>query len=187
MANSASNNDFSHLYNKENKVKCLQCGRCTAGCPAARVFDGYNPRELMRRVQDGEEHTLDNDPVIWLCGQCYTCNSRCPRNNNPASIILQARERAYQQGYAPREIYQQSNSLLDSLLLNGVTITPLVLKEKLGTLTELVNTEELIHRRAELGLPQYNPREVPIPAKAIKQIRTIITHTSTRGEDVNDA
>ncbi len=187
MANSAVKNSFSHLYNKGNKVKCLQCGRCAAGCPAARVFDNYNPRELMRRVQDGEEHTLEKDPNIWLCGQCYTCNSRCPRNNNPASIILQARERAYKQGYAPPEIYQQSASLLESLFLNGVTVCPSLLKENLGVLTELVDVKKLIELRNELGLPQHNSREVTIPAKAIEQIRTIIRYTSERGEDGDDS
>ncbi len=187
MANDVSNNDFGHLYNKDSQVKCLQCGRCAAGCPAARIFDDYNPREVMRRVQDGEEHTLDKDPIIWLCGQCYTCNSRCPRNNSPASVIRQARERAYKHGYAPTEIYRQSASLLESLFLNGVTVSPLLLKEKLGMITELIDVKKLIELRAELGLPQHNSREVPIPAKAIKQIRTIITYTSGRGEDVNDS
>ncbi len=178
MANSVLANSFSHLYKKENSVKCLQCGRCAAGCPAARVFSEYNPRELMRRVQDGEENELDRDPIIWLCGQCYTCNSRCPRNNNPASIILQARERALRHGYAPLEISQQSAALLESLFLNGVTVSPTLLREKLGMLSELVDVEELNKLRTELGLPQHNSREVAIPAKAIQQIRTIITSTS---------
>ncbi|MDD1721071.1 MAG: 4Fe-4S dicluster domain-containing protein [Euryarchaeota archaeon] len=187
MANSDSSNNFDYLYKKENKVRCLQCGRCAAGCPAAHVFSEYNPREVMRRVQDGEEHELHKDPIIWLCGQCYTCNSRCPRNNNPASIILQARERAYKQGHAPAEIYQQSAALLESLFLNGVTVSPVLLKEKLGVLSELVDVERLTKLRAELGLPEHNSREVPIPAKAIKQIRTIITSTSGQGERANDA
>lgn len=187
MANSVALNNFDHLYKKENKVKCLQCGRCAAGCPAAHVFSDYNPRELMRRVQDGEERELDKDPTIWLCGQCYTCNSRCPRNNNPASIVLRARERAYKQGYAPPEIYRQSVALLQSLFLNGVTVSPMLLKEKLGELTELVDVERLTKLRAELGLPERNSREVPIPAKAIKQIRTIIASTSGQGERANDA
>ncbi len=186
MANSVSGNDFIHLYTKENKVKCLQCGRCAAGCPAAQVFSDYNPRELMRRVQDGEEQELEKDPAIWLCGQCYTCNSRCPRNNNPAAIILHARERAYKHGYAPPEIYQQSAALLESLFLNGVTVSPSLLKEKLGTLTELVDVEELNELRAELGLSQHSSREVTIPPKAIKQIRMLITYTSGRG-DPNDS
>ncbi len=178
MENSVPSSNFSHLYKKENNVKCLQCGRCAAGCPAARVFSEYNPRELMRRVQDGEEHDLDRDPVIWLCGQCYTCNSRCPRNNNPASIILQARERALKQGWAPPEITRQSAALRESLFLNGVTVSPSLLKDELGALTELVDVEELNKLRTELGLPQHNSREVAIPAKAIHQIRTIVTSTS---------
>ncbi len=187
MENSASSHDFIHLYKKENKVRCLQCGRCAAGCPAAQVFSEYNPRELMRRVQDGEEHELDKDPIIWLCGQCYTCNSRCPRNNNPASIILQARVRAYKKGYAPPEIYRQSAVLLESLLLNGVTVSPSLLKEKRGALAELVDVEELNELREEMGLPLHSSREIAIPAKAMRDIRVIVTRTSGRGELLNDS
>ncbi len=141
----------------------------------------------MRRVQDGEEHELAKDPIIWLCGQCYTCNSRCPRNNNPASIILQARERAYKKGYAPQEIYQQSAALLESLFQSGVTVSPSLLKVKLGALTELVDVEKLNELREELGLPQYNSREIVIPAKAMRDIRAILTLTSERGDLLNDS
>ncbi|MGZ4902246.1 MAG: 4Fe-4S dicluster domain-containing protein [Halobacteriota archaeon] len=187
MTNSGLLNNFDYLYKKENKVKCLQCGRCAAGCPAMYVFSNYNPREVMRRVQDGEESELVKDPTIWLCGQCYTCNSRCPRNNNPASIILQAREKALKQGYAPPEIYQRSAALFLSLFQNGVTVSPPLLKEELGVLSELVDIEELAKLRAELGLPQHTSREVIIPAEAIQQIRKIIASTSGQGERTNDA
>jgi heterodisulfide reductase subunit C len=47
---------FEFLYKKENLIKCLQCGRCTAGCPAAKVFSDYSPREIVRRA---EESTAD--------------------------------------------------------------------------------------------------------------------------------
>ncbi len=187
MTNSDLANNFDYLYNKENKIKCLQCGRCAASCPAANVFSNYNPREVMRRVQDGEESELIKDPAIWLCGQCYTCNSRCPRNNNPASIILRARERALKQGYAPPEIYQRSEALLSSLFKSGVTVSPSLLKEELGVLSELVDVDELTKLRAELGLPQHSSREVIIPAEAIQQIRKIIASTSGQGERVYDA
>ncbi len=67
---SHNTNDFDFLYNRDKIIKCLQCGRCTSSCPAARVFEGYSPREIMRRVQDGEGDDLVHEDVIWLCGQC---------------------------------------------------------------------------------------------------------------------
>jgi len=177
---------FEFLYKAENRVKCLQCGRCTSGCPAAKVFSDYNPREIMRRVQDGDGAELVKDPIIWLCGQCYTCNSRCPRNNSPASIILEARNTAYKEGYAPPEMYERSAALLESLFLKGVTVSPILLQRELGTLTKVIDADELKALRAELGLPQWDSREVAIPARALEEIRTILELTCDKKETAND-
>jgi len=177
---------FEFLYKGESKIKCLQCGRCTAGCPAAKVFSDYNPREIMRRVQDGETEELVKDPIIWLCGQCYTCNSRCPRNNNPASIILAARNTAYKEGHAPSEIYERSAALLESLFLKGVTVSPILLQRELGTLTDVIDVDGLKALRAELGLPQWDSREVAIPARALEEIRTILALTRGKRGVAND-
>jgi len=177
---------FEFLYKGESRIKCLQCGRCTAGCPAAKVFSDYNPREIMRRVQDGDRAELVKDPIIWLCGQCYTCNSRCPRNNSPASIILEARNTAYKEGYAPSEIYERSTALLESLFLKGVTVSPILLQRELGTLTRVIDVDELKALRAELGLPQWDSREIAIPARALEEIRTILALTCDKKEVAND-
>jgi len=66
-------------------LSCIQCGICTSGCPAARFTD-YSPREIARRALDGDE-TLLEDESVWHCFSCYTCQSRCPRNNSVAVIV----------------------------------------------------------------------------------------------------
>jgi len=63
---------------------CIQCGICTSGCPAAR-FTEFSPRETARRALEGDESLLTDDD-IWYCFYCYTCQSRCPRQNSVAVI-----------------------------------------------------------------------------------------------------
>lgn len=73
---------------------CMNCGVCSAICPAAAVFDDYDPRRLCQIVQrrDNEllRQLLESD-VIWRCGQCMGCRTRCPRNNTPGYIIQSLR------------------------------------------------------------------------------------------------
>jgi len=177
---------FEFLYKKENLIKCLQCGRCTAGCPAAKVFEDYSPREIVRRAQECSEEELAKDPLIWLCGQCYTCNSRCPRNNTPASIILDARNKAFKEGWAPDKIYKNASLLFQSLESNGVTVSPELFEHDLGLLSKLVDHNKLTTLRAELGLPPLNARDIPVPTKALNEIRTILKLTCNKGGLLND-
>lgn len=172
---SDNNNDFDFLYNKVNNIKCFQCGRCTSSCPAARVFEGYSPREIMRRVQDGESNALVFDDVIWLCGQCHTCSSRCPRNNDPASIILDLRQRAFKEGLGDLNLRQKAELMAQSLWEKGVTVSPDVVKQ--GMFGDLVNFDALKQLRGELGLADIETREIKIPDNALEDIRTILRKT----------
>jgi heterodisulfide reductase subunit C len=172
---------FEFLYKKENLMKCVQCGRCTAGCPAAKVFSDYSPREIVRRAQECTADELAKDPLIWLCGQCYTCNSRCPRNNTPASIIFNARNKAFKEGWAPDEFYEKASLLFQSLRSNGVTVSPALFEHDLGLLSKLVDHNKLTTLRAELGLPPLNARDIPVPTKALNEIRTILKLTCKGG------
>jgi heterodisulfide reductase subunit C1 len=178
---SAESSTFEFLYKKENLIKCLQCGRCTAGCPAAQVFEDFSPREIVRRAQECSAEELAKDPLIWLCGQCYTCNSRCPRNNTPATIILNARNNAFKEGYAPRELYLRASSVIQSLVNSGVTISPELLEQDLGWFSKLVDKDKLKTLRAELGLPPLHARDIAIPTKALNEIRTILKLTCDKG------
>ena len=68
---------------------CMNCGVCTAICPAAGYYD-YDPRVIMNLVQDGDEETLTgvlSSDLIWYCGQCMSCKPRCPRGNVPGALI----------------------------------------------------------------------------------------------------
>jgi heterodisulfide reductase subunit C len=77
----------------EGLTGCLNCGTCTAICPAAEFYN-YDPRIVAETVQ-----TRDNDKIyelltgnmIWYCGECMSCKTRCPRSNAPGLIIMALR------------------------------------------------------------------------------------------------
>lgn len=68
---------------------CINCGVCTAVCPAAQ-FREYDPRMIVNIVQDGREEEIEKllkSDTIWYCGECLSCKTRCPRGNTPGYII----------------------------------------------------------------------------------------------------
>jgi heterodisulfide reductase subunit C len=60
---------------------CYQCGKCTAGCPAAEDMD-IAPSQLLRLLQtespQHEKRALTS-MAIWMCIGCETCVTRCPQ------------------------------------------------------------------------------------------------------------
>ncbi len=85
---------------KEGLTACINCGTCTAICPAANFYN-YDPRFIVDMVQ-----TRDNDKiydlltgdVIWYCGECMSCKTRCPRGNAPGLIIMALRNLSIRSG-----------------------------------------------------------------------------------------
>lgn len=76
--------------------RCIQCGACTASCPAARFTD-YSPRQIVKKVLENDRSVLESE-MIWSCFYCYSCNLRCPRNNSPVTIVQVLRQMAINEG-----------------------------------------------------------------------------------------
>ncbi len=85
----------------ESLKACMNCGICTAVCPAAEFYP-YDPRQIVdvvqRRNEDEIEALLRSD-TIWYCGQCLSCKPRCPRGNIPGVLISILRKVSQQLGY----------------------------------------------------------------------------------------
>jgi len=85
---------------------CMNCGVCTAICPAAGYYP-YDPRVVMNLVkeadEDGLEELLSSD-VIWYCGQCMSCKPRCPRGNIPGVVIQILRHVSQNRGFFVRSV-----------------------------------------------------------------------------------
>ncbi len=64
---------------------CLQCQKCTAGCPVAARAD-LRAHELVRLTQLGQREEVLGSRMIWECTACQTCRTRCPQSVDLAAI-----------------------------------------------------------------------------------------------------
>ena len=74
---------------KEGLTACMNCGVCTAVCPAA-AFYNYDPRQIVSIVQTRDDEAIEEllkSDTIWYCGECMSCRPRCPRGNTPGYVI----------------------------------------------------------------------------------------------------
>ena len=86
---------------KEGYHTCINCGTCTAVCPAAEFYR-YDPRKIVDIVQtrdDAEIEALLRSDTIWYCGECMSCVTRCPRRNGPGMVIMALRDLSIRLGY----------------------------------------------------------------------------------------
>lgn len=91
----------SDVRYEESLKACMNCGICTAICPAAEFYD-YDPRRICDTVQRGDEEQLEKllrSDTIWYCGQCMSCKPRCPRGNVPGAVINILRKVSQEMGY----------------------------------------------------------------------------------------
>jgi len=84
---------FQDIRIIEGLKACISCGTCTAICPAAQFYH-YDPRQIAETVQNRNEQEIEallKSDTIWMCGECLSCKTRCPRDNTPAYIIQSLR------------------------------------------------------------------------------------------------
>ena len=70
----------------ENVYLCYQCVKCTSGCPVGEYFD-WQPNQIMRALQLGQEEIALESETPWLCASCQTCAVRCPRGVDLAKVM----------------------------------------------------------------------------------------------------
>ncbi|MFA8436584.1 MAG: FAD-dependent oxidoreductase [Marinifilaceae bacterium] len=86
---------FQDLLKQANK--CLECGRCSGGCPMAYFFpEHFNPRHLLERLIENPEDVI-NSIDIWFCASCYTCNKHCPQGLELPKILTELRKIAIEE------------------------------------------------------------------------------------------
>jgi heterodisulfide reductase subunit C2 len=76
---------------------CLQCRKCTSGCPVAGLIQSP-PSEIIRRLHLGAGNELLESDLVWMCLSCGTCYARCPMKIDIASVIDTMRALALEKG-----------------------------------------------------------------------------------------
>lgn len=95
-------NDVRYI---EGLKSCINCGTCTAICPAAQFYD-YDPRMIVDAVRKGNENEivkLLKGDTIWYCGECLSCKTRCPAGSTPGYVVQALRSLSINTG-----LYKQS-------------------------------------------------------------------------------
>ncbi len=100
---------------KVNVRSCYQCGKCSAGCPAAYAMD-YAPHQVIRMVQLGLEDRVLSSHAIWLCASCENCITRCPRDVDLPALMDTLRRAAYKKG----TVAEKNVALFNNLFLQSV-------------------------------------------------------------------
>lgn len=150
---------------EEALKSCLNCGVCTAICPAAEFFE-YDPRVMLTTVQ-----TRDNDQIvqllsedtIWMCGQCMSCKARCPRGNFPGMLINVLRKVSQESGLfvnsrLGRQQYAVLKTIGKNILELGYCVHPSVVTPELhpeqGDVWEFIQQNQEFYQRFNAVLGQ---------------------------------
>jgi heterodisulfide reductase subunit B len=84
----------------QNVYLCYQCVKCSSGCPVAEFFD-WQPNQIMRALQLGQEDIALQSETPWLCASCQTCTTRCPQDLDIAGIMEWLTREALKRGIKP--------------------------------------------------------------------------------------
>ncbi|HEY6906222.1 MAG TPA: 4Fe-4S dicluster domain-containing protein [Ignavibacteriaceae bacterium] len=82
--------DELFLYGAKDWNQCFQCGNCTATCHTTEN-DHFFPRKTVRQVLMGLKKSLQTNIDPWLCTYCGDCSKTCPRDANPAEMMMSIR------------------------------------------------------------------------------------------------
>jgi heterodisulfide reductase subunit D len=80
-------------------LHCLECGKCTANCPVARVNPEFSPRMQISRLLSGSLEALITDNQLYTCLSCGMCSARCPSDVRYTELMLLTRIEAYKAGH----------------------------------------------------------------------------------------
>ena len=116
---------------REGLKACMNCGVCTAVCPAA-AFYNYDPRQIVSIVQTRDDNAIEEllrSETIWYCGECMSCRPRCPRNNTPGYVIQALRKLSQKLGFfveseKGRQQLALKRAIGENILRTGYCIVP---------------------------------------------------------------
>ncbi|MBN1755649.1 (Fe-S)-binding protein [bacterium] len=98
---------------KHDVLSCIQCGRCTAGCPVS-IRTTFNIRGTINlNLRERKKWIQPQD--IWSCTTCHTCASRCPKGVGIVDYIMGLRSYQVERG----KIDPAARDALESILKHG--------------------------------------------------------------------
>ncbi|MFI3319717.1 MAG: 4Fe-4S dicluster domain-containing protein [Rikenellaceae bacterium] len=160
---------------REGLHACMNCGVCTAVCPAAEFYN-YDPRNITSIVQTRDEEAIEEllkGDTIWFCGECMSCRPRCPRHNTPGYIIQALRTLSQRLGYfveseKGRQQLAIKRTVGEHILSTGYCITPKILTPELHP--EQGEVWRWIHDNDEEVFGRFTPSYRTLGGGALREI-----------------
>ncbi len=80
--------ELQSFIEKYDLLGCIQCGRCTGGCPVTVRTDLNVRRFVYDTVDEDALEELAKMPEVWDCTACNTCAVRCPKGLKPVEVLI---------------------------------------------------------------------------------------------------
>ena len=110
-----SEDRLAHIL-RDPLFPCIQCGKCTGSCPISTVSPHFNIRRILYEMLNSEgEEIAHKKEMIWDCSTCTTCVTRCPKQVDPADLVMSVRSVLVEDGQVPPKI----RDVLKSISIRG--------------------------------------------------------------------
>jgi len=151
----------------QNVYLCYQCVKCTSGCPVAEFFD-WQPNQIMRALQLGQEDIALESQTPWLCAACQVCTTRCPQDLNINAIMEFLTREALARGIKPQipEVNTFNEAFMREVRLWGRSYEPGLMAEmKLRHPKSMFEDLEMYAKMLQKGKVGFFPSPTRLPSK----------------------
>lgn len=95
---------------------CIQCGKCTGGCPISTISPHFNIRRFIYEAlnSNGEAIAYQHES-LWDCSTCKACVKRCPKKIDHTDFLVSMRSVLVEDGQLPPKI----RDVLKSISVRG--------------------------------------------------------------------
>lgn len=108
---------------------CLHCSVCGLVCVVNHA-EVYEPRHTF--VYDLFNEGIEARETLWGCPTCHKCEERCPYEFKPLELVKGLKEAAFATGLAPKEVYGEFETVLNTGSAFPIGAATQRLRDKLG-------------------------------------------------------
>jgi len=151
----------------EDVTRCIQCGKCSAGCPISPEMD-LQPNQVIHLIQINDPERVLRSEAIWLCASCQTCSVRCPEDIDVAQIMDVLRKVALEDQIV---VGQENGMRFNECFLESIRKRGRVNEMRILLRYNLVAHQPL--KDTHLGLVMYAKRKLSFSSRKIKEVSLI--------------
>ncbi len=161
-------------------LTCIQCGKCTGGCPEA----GRTPFNIRMVVRKKQFDSAIGEGIPWYCTSCGACTMRCPRDVKPSEVIIEVRSALIENGDVPLALQKAlENTFVQKNPWGRSRNKRAAWAEKLDFQIPHVSETEAKRLLFVCCIEAYDPRCMVIPANVARLLHEANIEFGILGED----